>query len=862
MIKKQEETPWRDTFPQGDTNYMARILTPIPLPIISDHRHTIDISKRGASETEFLFIPISGEIVFPELTYPMGIENDSIADILKKTIKANRGNATYVVLGFSNDASAPFSIGESEDDNVRHYGILCEVTRLIDASSEGQDMPAVIVTAITRVAIAQLEERNGIFWAQINKAADTLPRTRKSKEFVALLQTIQELTIEYIQQSIQEYPSGMLETIRESSSARFIINFSCAILPLRPHVKYSLLEITELKKRAEKSLSYMQEALSMQNLKNKIRSKTQEELDKQQKEYFLNQQIRMIQQELGNEDGGNGDIKELEEKAKTKKWSKKVEETFHKELEKLEHLNPQSPDYSIQYQYLQTLLDLPWEEYTTDEIDLLKAEKILDEDHCGLEKVKERIVEYLAVLKLRKDMKSPILCLWGPPGVGKTSLGKSVARALGRKYVRLSLGGLHDEAEIRGHRRTYIGAMPGRILQSIKKAGTSNPVIVLDEIDKVSNDYKGDPASALLEVLDPEQNKAFHDNYVDIDYDLSNVFFIATANTLSTISTPLLDRMELIEMSGYIEEEKVEIAQKHLIPRQLEEHGLPAKRLSFSPAVLRFVIEGYTRESGVRRLEKQIASICRKVARQVAAENFKSSKRSITQKDVESFLGPKRFDDEKHNGKRYYGVVTGLAWTSVGGEILYIETSIQKGKDGQLILTGNLGNVMKESATIALDYIRAHTAELGLTDDIFSHKALHVHVPEGAIPKDGPSAGITMVTSMLSALSKRYVKPRIAMTGEMTLRGKVLPVGGVKEKILAAKRMGITDIILSEENKKDISQIKEIYIKGLTFHYVSDIMEVVELALEPAPKTSQQPLQKKTLEKSIGNDQSQNTVNS
>lgn len=838
MIKKTEETPWQMNTPQV-ANLKARILTPIPLPVISEHRHNFDHYMRGENEKEFLFVPLANDVIFPDLTYPLSLEDKSIFEVIKQDLKSNSSEASYVVLGFPLEgSSAPYKVlGDSFLGNVQPHGLLCEVARLIDTSGEDNDTPALIVSAITRVSITDITEKGGTYWAQIEDATDKLPRAKKSKEFIALLQTVQDLSMEYIQKAIQEYPIGIIDTIRESTSPRFIINFCCALLPLRTYAKYALLEIPELKQRAMAALKYLQEALSMQDLKNKIRSKTQGELNKQQKEYFLNQQIRMIQQELGNEEGEDSDIKELAERAKTKKWSESVDQTFQKELEKLEKLNPQSPDYSMQYQYLQTLLDLPWNEYTKDEIDLKKAEKVLNQDHCGLEKVKERIIEYLAVLKLRKDMKSPILCLWGPPGVGKTSLGKSVARALGRKYIRLSLGGLHDEAEIRGHRRTYIGAMPGRILQSIKKAGTSNPVIVLDEIDKVSNDYKGDPASALLEVLDPEQNKAFHDNYVDIDYDLSNVFFIATANTLSTISSPLLDRMELIEMSGYIEEEKVKIAQKHLLPRQIEEHGLPPKHIAIPAPVLRTLIDGYTRESGVRQLEKQIATICRKEARLDAEDAYRATcRKTISNKDIEEYLGPRKFNNESKSNKRYYGVVTGLAWTTVGGEILYIETSVHKGKDGQLILTGNLGNVMKESASIALDYIKAHAHELGLTDETFAHKALHIHVPEGAIPKDGPSAGITMVTSILSALAKRYVKPHFAMTGEMTLRGKVLPVGGVKEKILAAKRMGITDIILSEENRKDITQIKEIYIKGLTFHYVSDIMEVLDLALEPMKK--------------------------
>jgi ATP-dependent Lon protease len=542
---------------------------------------------------------------------------------------------------------------------------------------------------------------------------------------------------------------------------------------------------------------------------------------------LLHQQMKTIQDELGGSPLDQ-EVEDLKKRAKTKKWSKEVAETFTKEVGKLNRLNPATGEYSVQLNYLQTLLDLPWNEFTKDNFDLKRAQRILDEDHFGLENVKDRILEYLAVLKLKGDLKSPILCLYGPPGVGKTSLGKSVARALDRKYVRMSLGGLHDEAEIRGHRKTYIGAMPGRVIQNIKKSKSSNPVFILDEIDKVGKDFHGDPASALLEVLDPEQNNAFHDNYLELEYDLSNVMFIATANTLSTINPALRDRMEMIDVSGYIVEEKMEIAKRHLIPKQLDAHGVEKSKVSFSKKVLEYIVVNHTRESGVRTMDKTIAKITRNLARKIALEE--EFNKSLTVEDIKEILGPPEFSKDKYQGNEFAGVVTGLAWTAVGGEILFVESSLSKGK-GKLTLTGNLGDVMKESAIIALEYIKSHASDLGIFDEAFENWNIHIHVPEGAIPKDGPSAGVTMATSIASAFTQRKVKRQVAMTGEITLRGKVLPVGGIKEKILAAKRANITDIILSEENRKDIGKIKDIYIKGLTFHYVNELMEVLDIAL-------------------------------
>jgi ATP-dependent Lon protease len=592
--------------------------------------------------------------------------------------------------------------------------------------------------------------------------------------------------------------------------------------------KQQLLLIGDLKERAYRLLFILNREYQLVELKASIQMKTHEDINQQQKEYFLQQQIKTIQEELGG-NINELEIKELREKASRKKWPAEVAQVFEKELRKLERLHPQSPDYSVQTQYVQNIVNLPWNEYSKDNFNLSHAQKVLDRDHYGLEKVKERIIEHLAVLKLKGDMKSPIICLYGPPGVGKTSLGRSIAEALRRKYVRVSLGGLHDEAEIRGHRRTYIGAMCGRIIQNIQKAGTSNPVFILDEIDKITNDFKGDPASALLEVLDPEQNNAFHDNYLDIDYDLSKVMFIATANNLNTISQPLLDRMELIEVSGYIMEEKVEIAAKHLVPKQMDVHGLKKGSVKFPKKTLQVIVEAYTRESGVRELDKKIAKIMRKLARKVASDEPIPT--SIKPEDLYEYLGAVEYSRDKYQGNDYAGVVTGLAWTAVGGEILFVESSLSKGKGSKLTLTGNLGDVMKESAMLALEYIHAHAAQFNINEELFENWNVHVHVPEGAIPKDGPSAGITMVTSLVSAFTQRKVKKNLAMTGEITLRGKVLPVGGIKEKILAAKRAGIKELILCKENEKDINEIKPEYLKGLVFHYVSDIQQVVDLAL-------------------------------
>jgi ATP-dependent Lon protease len=607
-----------------------------------------------------------------------------------------------------------------------------------------------------------------------------------------------------------------------------LLNFICTNFPFTVEEKIRLLKLDSLESRAYELLQILNRENQLAVIRQDIQMRTREDIDKQQREYFLQQQIKNIQNELG--DSQQDQLDELKEKAKKKKWDKITAELFEHELSKLERMNSQAPDYSVQLSYLQTLLSLPWNVYTHDNINISNAEKVLNKDHYGLEKVKERILEHLAVLKFKDDMKSPIVCLYGPPGVGKTSLGKSIASALKRKYVRMSLGGVHDEAEIRGHRKTYIGAMPGRIIKSLIKAESSNPVIILDEIDKLGSDHRGDPSSALLEVLDPEQNNTFHDNYIDTDYDLSKVLFIATANNISTIPAPLLDRMELIEVTGYITEEKVEIAKRHLIPKEISNCGLNKDNIKFSKTAIEYIIENYTRESGVRELEKKINKIMRKLALRFAKTGEQTAI-NIKVSDVEELLGTPIFSRDKYQGNEYAGVVTGLAWTAVGGEILFVETSLSKGKGSQLTLTGNLGDVMKESAMLALEYLRSHASLFDINEAIFDNWNIHIHVPEGAIPKDGPSAGITMVTSLASAFTQRKVKDKLAMTGEITLRGKVLPVGGIKEKILAAKRAGIKDIILCDENKKDIEEILPIYLEGLTFHYVSDIKEVIKLAL-------------------------------
>ena len=708
-------------------------------------------------------------------------------------------------------------------EDLYDIGSIADILRVLDMPDGST---TIILQGKKRFRLHDLTGDEPYLSGRIELLDDGKP-AKSDKEFNALVGAVKDLMVKILLTS-SEPQRELIFSLKNNRNALYTINFGCANLLTNIAERQLLLMTDDLKARAYKLMTFLNREFQLLELKASIQMKTQEDLDKQQKEYFLQQQLKTIQEELGG-NSSDRDIQDLKDKAYIKKWPANVAEAFDKELAKLQRLHPQSPDYSVQMQYVQTIVNLPWETYSADNFNLNHARKVLDRDHYGLEKVKERIIEHLAVLKLKKDMKSPILCLYGPPGVGKTSLGRSVAEALGRKYVRISLGGLHDEAEIRGHRRTYIGAMCGRIIQCLQKAGTSNPVFVLDEIDKVANDFRGDPASALLEVLDPEQNTTFHDNYLDIDYDLSHVMFIATANNLNTISQPLLDRMELIEVSGYIEEEKIEIANKHLIPKEAEAHGLEKKEVKFPKKTVQAIIASYTRESGVRELDKKIAKLMRRLAYKKASDEILPTQ--IKPEDLHDYLGPVEYTRDKYQGNDYAGVVTGLAWTAVGGEILFVETSLSKGKGSKLTLTGNLGDVMKESAMLALEYIHAHAALFQIPEDMFENWNVHIHVPEGAIPKDGPSAGITMVTSLVSAFTQRKVKKNLAMTGEITLRGKVLPVGGIREKILAAKRAGIEEVILCEDNKRDIDEIKPEYLKGMTFHYVRDIQDVIRLAL-------------------------------
>lgn len=688
--------------------------------------------------------------------------------------------------------------------------------------------------AFNRIQIQELRQVGGSYEGTVTTLTDLMPGRLEQTEYKAMLAMLKERTAR-LMSILDDYPDELTQYVNNMEPSTFMLNTICSYLPLNIEQKYELLSCPTELQRLQQAIQFANNIIELMQLKRKIENKTRSDLDQQQREYFLRQQVQNIQSELGDKDESSvrqDDVNNLKEKAKAKHWSKETGEIFEKELAKLSRINVQSPDYNVQLQYLQTVVGLPWDECTRDNTDISRAEKKLNRDHYGMEKVKERILEHLAVLKMRKDRQSPIICLYGPPGVGKTSLGRSIAEALGRKYVRVSLGGVHDESEIRGHRRTYIGAMPGRIIQGMQRAGSSNPVFILDEIDKLSlGSVHGDPSSALLEVLDPEQNVAFHDNYVDLDYDLSKVMFIATANDTSSIPRPLLDRMELIEVDGYITEEKIEIAKRHLVPKNREKNGLKEHTaLKVGKQALEFIIERYTRESGVRSLEKQVDKLFRRVALRVAKGEM-AEDHTISREEAEELLGKPIFSRDTYQGNDYAGVVTGLAWTSVGGEILFIETSLSRGKGSKLTLTGNLGDIMKESALLALEYIRAHADRLNIDSRIFENYNLHVHVPEGAVPKDGPSAGITMATSIASALTQRKVRAGLAMTGEITLRGKVLPVGGIREKILAAKRAGIKDIILCQENLKDIDEIPQEYLNGLTFHYASDIQEVLDFAL-------------------------------
>ena len=762
-------------------------------------------------------LPLRNMVLFPTVVMPVSVGRKSSL----KLIQDAQAAGTLIGVFCQKDQQ----VEEPGMTDLYQTGTIAKIIRIFDMPDHST---TVVLQGMQRISLKQITGKKPYILGHVEVFPEILPATR-SKQFKAVIDSLRDVAVKYVKASDSLQPDAAF-ALKNISNGMFLTNFICSNFPLDIKEKAKLLRESDFYERVYKLLSILNRELQLAQLKKEIQNRTREDIDHQQKEYFLQQEIKNIQAELGA-GGPDQDIEELRLKADTKQWSEDTRHIFDKELSKLERINSQSPDYNIQLTYLQTMLDLPWQFCTKDNLDIRNARKTLDADHYGLEKVKERIIEHLSVMKLRGDLKSPILCLYGPPGVGKTSLGQSIARALKRKYVRISLGGLHDESEIRGHRRTYIGAMPGRIIKGLMKAGSSNPVFILDEIDKVSGmNVQGDPSSALLEVLDPEQNNAFHDNYLDIDYDLSNVMFIATANNLGTIPTPLLDRMELIEVSGYITEEKIEIARRHLLPRQMEANGIRKGMLSIGKEAMEAVIENYTRESGVRELDKKLGKICRKTACRFA-ESGQQSKETIKASMLPEIIGTKPYLRDKYQGNEYAGVVTGLAWTSVGGEILYIETSLSHGKEGKLTLTGNLGDVMKESAMLAMEYIRAHHDLLGLDPAVFNSWNVHIHVPEGATPKDGPSAGITMATSIASAFTQRKVREGIAMTGEISLRGKVLPVGGIREKILAAKRAGIKELILCQENRRDIEEIPAMYLQGLEFHYVDRICDVWQLAL-------------------------------
>ncbi|MCH2194293.1 endopeptidase La [Kordia sp.] len=764
-------------------------------------------------------LPLRNTVLFPGVVIPITAGRDKSIQLIKD---ANNGGKVIGVVSQKDE-----SVENPALEDINTLGTVARILRVLQMPDGNT---TIIIQGKKRFQLDTLLRDTPYMEATVKEVPETRPE-RDDEEFSAILDSIKELALQIIKES-PNIPSEASFAIKNIESSSFLINFISSNMNLTVKEKQELLAVTDLKQRALATLKSMNLEMQKLELKNDIQSKVRHDLDQQQREYFLHQQMKTIQEELGGGVSYEQEVEDMRARAKKKKWDEKVKKHFDKELSKMQRMNPQVAEYSIQRNYLELFLDLPWNEFSKDKFNLKKAQTILDRDHSGLEDVKKRIIEYLAVLKLRNDMKSPILCLYGPPGVGKTSLGKSIAEALGREYVRISLGGLRDEAEIRGHRKTYIGAMPGRIIQSLKKAGTSNPVFVLDEIDKLSSSHNGDPSSAMLEVLDPEQNTEFYDNFLEMGYDLSKVMFIATANSLSTIQPALRDRMEIINVTGYTTEEKIEIAGKHLLGKQLKEHGLSEKDLKIGKKQLEKIVEGYTRESGVRGLEKQIAKMVRYAAKSIAMEDKYEKK--VANSIIEEVLGPARMERSKYENNDVAGVVTGLAWTSVGGDILFIESTLSKGK-GTLSITGNLGKVMKESATIAMEYMKSNADLLGIKPEIFSKYNVHIHVPEGATPKDGPSAGVTMLTSLVSLFTQKKVKKDIAMTGEITLRGKVLPVGGIKEKILAAKRAGIKEIILCAQNKRDILEIKEAYLKGLTFHYVTEMSEVIKHAITDEP---------------------------
>ncbi len=770
--------------------------------------------KEGEMPDELPILPLRNTVIFPGVIAPITAGRDKSIRLIQE---ANAGNRLIGVVAQKNQ----------KDDNPAEKDLyrVGTVAKIIKLFKMPDGNTTVIIQGKNRFELDEITATEPYFKSKVTVLADVKP-PKNDQNFKGLVDTIRELALQIIEES-PTIPTEAQIAVKNIESDTFLLNFITSNMNLDVAAKQKILEESDLSVRGESVLRHLNQEMQMLQVKNEIQSKVRNEFDQQQREYFLQQQMRTIQEELGGS-SYEAEILEMRKRGEKKKWPKDIAEAFDKEINKLQRLNPQIPEFSVQRNYLELMLDLPWGAYSKDKFDLQRAEKILDRDHSGLEKVKERVLEYLAVLKLKGDMKAPILCLYGPPGVGKTSLGKSIAEALGRKYVRMSLGGLRDEAEIRGHRKTYIGAMPGRILQNLKKAETSNPVFVLDEIDKLSYDRGGDPSSALLEVLDPEQNHSFNDNFLELGYDLSKVLFIATANNLSSIQPPLRDRMEIIEVNGYTLQEKVAIAKHHLIPKQLKEHGVVKKQFSITDRALEATIEGYTRESGVRSLDKTIAKLIRYTAKNIAMEQ--PFKKSVALEDVRKILGPSRFDPSRYEIDDVAGVVTGLAWTPVGGDILFIESSLAKGT-GKMSVTGNLGDVMKESASIAMAYLKSHAESFGIDHEVFKKWDVYIHVPEGATPKDGPSAGITILTALASLFTQRKVRNHLAMTGEITLRGKVLPVGGIQEKILAAKRANIKDIILCEQNRKDIEEIKADYLEGVNFHYVTKMKEVIEIGL-------------------------------
>ncbi len=783
------------------------------IPIMADDDNSPTATKDG----DYLpVLPLRNMVLYPQVAMPVNVGRKKSLRLVREAYR----NDGEIFVGTQLDARTE----DPTRSDIFDIGTIAKILKILEMPDGST---TVILQGRKRATIADCIESNEHLTVKVLLLDDVLPE-EKDKEFTALTEAVKDLSINIIKNSAS-IPEAAVFAIRNIEGPTALINFICSNFSISLVDKLALLKMDDVKKRAYKLLDLLNKENQLLEIKANIQSKTKMDLDQQQKEYYLQQQIKTIQEELGGS-SNDKEVNALKEAAKKKKWDKKTQEVFDKEIAKLERTNTHAPDYSVQLNYVETLVKLPWNEYTKDNFDIGKAQRVLDKDHYGIETVKDRIIEHLAVLKLKGDMKSPILCLYGPPGVGKTSLGKSIAEAIKRKYVRMSLGGVHDESEIRGHRRTYIAAMPGRVIQNINKAQSSNPVFILDEIDKIGSGAHGDPTSALLEVLDPEQNHSFHDNFLDVDYDLSKVLFIATANNIANIPQPLLDRMEMIEVSGYLAEEKVEIANRHLLPKQMKEHGVDKKQVKITKATIRKIVDSYTRESGVRELDRVIAKLMRKVAKNIAIdENYTAS---INADNLKEFLGTSKYEHDRYDVDGYCGVVTGLAWTSVGGEILYIESSVNNTMGGNLTLTGNLGNVMKESATLALEYIKSHPSELAINEEKLKESSFHIHVPEGAIPKDGPSAGIAILTALVSALTGRKVREKLAMTGEITLRGKLLPVGGIKEKILAAKRSGITNVLLCIDNKKDVEDIKEEYLKGLTFHYARHMDEALKIALK------------------------------